>query len=205
MPPRHFRNDARALAKARTEEIGLKAPATRSLRAALLAACSAVVVLAGCAHAPEPPPVPLSLVASSDEGAVSLRQDGASTIIEILSPRGIGTAWIEVAKKPLVSEAVVRLHTHGLEAFRFTCGGTETVVSLASRPPFAVRETVQSELRPETAITPEDPRWIKVRIVPAGDAKAVIPLSDGWFELTLPPGSLAPKTDFRLSWVDFYR
>lgn len=176
-------------------------------RAALTAGLAMLLALAvgGCAHTPKVPPPAISLSASPDAEDIQLTQAGAKALIEIRSPRGIGSAWFTVAAKPVVKEICVRLHLRGLEQFRFSQGDSETTVSVASQAGHALRESWQSAGQPERALDPSLPIWIPVQIVPANGAPVVIPLQDGWFELLLPAAACAPGSEFRLSWVDFFR
>jgi hypothetical protein len=190
-----------------TQAVMIRIGSNHSLASAVagLAAVLTGFVLAGCEHTPKIPPPPITLVSAPQASGIEVKQEGARTVIEIHSQRGIGSAWFTVAKKPPVQEACVRLHTRGLESFCLSQGSMDTTVSLSSQPPYAVRQTCQPAGQLETALEPQDPHWIKVQIVPSGDATASIPLKEGWFELALPATALAPGSGFRLNWVDFFR
>lgn len=173
-----------------------------------LAALAGLLVLSvsGCAHRSKTPPPAISVLSATHEDGILCTQTGSNALIEIRSPSGIGSAWFQVAQRPPVSEVRVRLYTRGLEEFRFAQGGSELRLSVASHGNHAVHASLQRAGQLEQPIAATDPLWLPVALVPAAGAARTIPLTAGWFEVTLPAVVLFnPGSEFRLSWVDFFR
>ena len=100
---------------------------------------------------------------------------------------------------------VLRLHLTGLEGFRISYDQTTITASMSSRDSRAISESLASPEGGERPIDPESPSWLDITIV-SDQATPEIPLTQGYFEITLPE-SLLTKVDtaFSIQWIDFYR
>ncbi len=148
--------------------------------------------------------VSASAVAGSD-AEVTTTVSGDTAIVDIRSPRGIGGATVDLGKAA-VKRVVMRLHLKGLEEFRFQYGNTVVHGALPSHGLAEPRESVATTTEAERPIGPNSPYWMKMTIVPEGNAAARIPLESGYIEVEAPAAFLeSGMQSFTVSWIDFYR
>jgi hypothetical protein len=56
----------------------------------------------------------------------------------------------------------------------------------------------------ERPVSHRDPHWMRIRV--EGDAPVVIPLTERWIEVDIPPDFLkSGARTFTVEWVDFFR
>ena len=148
--------------------------------------------------------VSASAVAGSD-AEVTTTVSGDTAIVDIRSPRGIGGATVGLGKVA-VKRVVLRLHLKGLENLRFQYGDTVVQGELPSHGLPEPRESVATTAASERPIGPNSPYWMKMTIVPEGNAAARIPLESGAIEVEAPAAFIeSGATSFTVSWIDFYR
>jgi hypothetical protein len=138
--------------------------------------------------------------------AVTVRGDDRQTIFTVQSPSGIGNASIERIGDAWPKTVVLHLRLQGLENFKATLGGQTLHAAVASTetPPTIRLWKNNDEAAP---LKKGDPFWTPIQILKRDGAPATaLPLSDGTFEIPLPPALFGgnPKT-LELSWIDFYR
>lgn len=166
------------------------------------------VFLAGCR--PVQAPVPAVTVATQNSAdTVTVTGAGAEFLVDVVSPRGIGGATLEFAPGTPPATVTLRLRLAGLEEFTADNGAATLTVSVASRPPYAVAESMANTGggAGAHAIAPGAPAWARVEIVPADPAASpAIPLADGYIAVTLPPGFAGGEFySVAIRWIDFHR
>lgn len=149
-----------------------------------------------------PAPVTATTHAAGDRATVAGDTD---VTVTIASASGIGALDLTWPLAATPASLTLHLQLHGLEELRLASAPTQLRVALLSRPPYATLESVTRNGAAETPITPADPYWAPVTIVPATGA-AAIPLEDGYFAVQLPPQLLTDAAgQLTVHWVDFYR
>lgn len=124
-------------------------------------------------------------------------------VLDIESPRGMGSAVVELSERIHPKHLSFRLHLRGLEELRFTYAGRTVITSLASTSPHGVRERLL-ENGTERTLAMGDRHWMTVRL--AGGAAPVIPLREGWLEVDVPRDfARSGARQFTIEWVDFFR
>jgi hypothetical protein len=140
---------------------------------------------------------------------ITVAEVGDDFQVDVVSARGIGGATLDFAPGTPPATVTLRLHLAGLEEFTADNGVTTVAVSVASSPPHAVSESVSNSASDAgtQAITPGDPDWAQVEIVPADPAASpAIPLPDGYITVTLPAGFAGGEfSSLAIRWIDFYR
>jgi hypothetical protein len=114
-------------------------------------------------------------------------------VFDIESPRGIGSATVEMSGKVRPKHLLLRLHLRGLEEFRFGYDNRTVIVSMASTGSGEVRERL-IENGAERALSPSDSQWMPVR--PAGGTIEVDASRDF---------AKSGTRRFTVEWVDFFR
>ncbi len=141
--------------------------------------------------------------AKNADDVITLLDENFQTIIDIHSDFGLGTAAFDLTSGNMPQTIVVRLHLKGLEDFRVI--STEATVGASvstGEAGFPVRERIVSS-SVEFPILSLHPLWMTVNTV---SESASIPLEDGYFEITIPPGFLrGAGKSFEIQWIDFYR
>ena len=145
-------------------------------------------------------PVTVTLAKPDDRTVVSLEEN--QTVVELFSTSGIGGADLAWAADQAPPALVLRLHTKGLEGLSVAAGDITVNASVSSSPPHTV-----SAATPEEELTPASPTWIDIKLVADQAAgEATIPLSNGYFEVVIPPALLAAgQGQLGVTWIDFYR
>ncbi len=136
-----------------------------------------------------------------DGVAFQHRDDG--TIIDIVSPSGIGSAKFTLRSGEMPRQINIWLHLEGLEAFRLI----SEQVTLAASIPTSGGLNDQSQMKitgdSEGPISPFDPLKLKLDIVSSSQE---IPLQDGYFEIVVPGRFLQQSgNSFEIQWIDFFR
>lgn len=138
---------------------------------------------------------------------VTAEPRGSTLMLEITSETGIGSARITLGDTAAIRDLILRLHLAGLEELDFDYPGAAVLASVSSHD-LSVREQAQpaGASAPQT-ITPGSPWWMEIGILRAeAGATPVIPLPDGYFDVSVPRDFLRGGHDsFTVSWVDFYR
>lgn len=139
---------------------------------------------------------------------LDVHAEGEVTILDIYSPRGIGSAEISATDGRWPAQVVVRLHLSGLESFEADNGEFTIRTGVSSATPQIQHcELIPAEDGPGQVVPRDSDYWISLSIVPAvepgGDAS---PAGGGTYELTLPPVlfEAEPET-LIIRWVDFFR
>lgn len=143
----------------------------------------------------------------ADEAEASVSADAGLTAIDIVSPKGIGSARIELPPDVSPRNVVIRLYLKGLEELRLSYGQVTITASVASGEDHRVRQSLARQDDPsgEQPLMSSDPFWLDIQIV-SHDNTPRIPLETGYFEVRLPEdASRAGATSFWLRWIDFYR
>lgn len=169
---------------------------------ALVFASALGVNLLGCHSARSRVPGVTVLPGRNDpQVAVEIYPD--RVVLDIESPRGIGSATVELSDKTHPKHLSLRLHLRGLEELRFTYAGRTVIASLASNGSSEVRERLLTS-GSERALAMDDRYWMNVRL--AGAAVPVIPLREGWIEVDVPRDfAKSGARHFTIEWVDFFR
>jgi len=133
-----------------------------------------------------------------DRVLVTVGVDGA--IFDVWSETGIGGASASLAAGEMPQSILFRLHLRGLE--QMTIAYNDTVVSL-SVPSGGDRPVLQGVTvdGDEMPVTPQSPHWMDVTRVESEAGAA-----GGYFQVTAPQAFFAAAaTEFRITWIDFYR
>lgn len=176
-----------------------------SVRFMLLAL--AVLLMTACAL-PSARPAAGIIVTESKDAVITAESRGNVLILDVRGETGIGTAQISLAAGAAPRDMILRLHLRGLENLAFTWAAGALQVSVPSYGEPIVRETFtpagESKARP---IERGSPFWMDVGILSNDPAATpAIPLENGHFDVSAPQDFLeGGSTDFKLSWIDFYR
>lgn len=148
---------------------------------------------------------PVFTVTTKNEAdRVSFQNLNARTVIDVVSPTGIGSAAFELESGTLPEEISLRLHLRGLEELRLTSAQTSIAASVSNSDPSEVRQRILAASS-DTPLTPGHPLWMEIEIVPEQPEKK-IPLEEGYFEVTLPQEFIQKAgNSFEIAWIDFYR
>ena len=146
-----------------------------------------------------------AIAADSDGNEVTVSAEGETTLIEVHSQSGIGSATVELVSGAPSQNIVLRLHLKGLEQFRLLYDETVVTASVAGNDIGSIIESATLSEGGEYSITPDSPLWLHIRIVSSRVAPD-IPLDQGHFEITLPRDFLHDEhRSFSIRWIDFYR
>ncbi|MDJ0743077.1 MAG: hypothetical protein QNJ32_06910 [Xenococcaceae cyanobacterium MO_167.B27] len=165
----------------------------------------------GCISNPINSQVPLSIRLtgadkSGDEIVVSTEE--TRTVIDLYSKSGIGRAELEAVDGKWQKPIIMRLHLHGLESFSINNGEFTITTSVVSQPPYRqLWEIFTVDGSEDDSLEEVAPFWIPLRIVNRKEkGHPVIPLEEGYFEVTLPDVLLEenPET-LSIQWIDFFR
>ena len=143
---------------------------------------------------------------SGDEIIVS--PEGNLTVLDLHSKSGIGQAEISSVDGKWQRPLIIRLHLRGLESLRVNNREFTIATSVLSRPPYRqLCEVFPVAGQKGFPVEEVDPFWIPLRIANRKEqGRRVIPLEEGYFEVTLPDVLLEgnPETLF-IQWIDFFR
>jgi hypothetical protein len=128
--------------------------------------------------------------------------EGGATIIDIASKFGIDKATIRRESPKWPTSILVRLHLGGLELFNVGNGEISVDWSVSSTGDNSSRVFLRNGGE-ETPLDTKSPYHTPVRIV---GGNGMIPLKDGYFEVTLPIKLFVRNPEeITLEWIDFYR
>jgi ABC-type Fe3+-hydroxamate transport system substrate-binding protein len=128
------------------------------------------------------------------------------TIIDVQSPRGIGTAQFELVSGEMPETILVNLHLTGLEEFRFST--EETTISAFFSKNEIFKNNSQRIISSDGTATPIvsiHPFWLNIKVV-STESNPKIPLAQGYFEVEISKNILDETINsFEIYWIDFYR
>ncbi|MBM3125731.1 MAG: hypothetical protein FJZ87_11785 [Chloroflexi bacterium] len=161
-----------------------------ALASILLGACAVSPGRAG-ASAPE-----FNVTASKAEDIITISDEEGTTVIDVESPFGIGSARIDLLSGSLPEKMIARLHLMGLEEFRLAYADRVIFASAASGAVTEVGGQRIQDSGMEQPIAPGHPLWLEVQFVSA----------PGYFEIAFPEEfSQRAGESFEIQWVDFFR
>jgi hypothetical protein len=144
-----------------------------------------------------------SMQAKNSDDQITLQYQENTTLIEIKSPSGIGSAAFKLESGDLPERIVARLHLKGLEEFRLIAGQITLAVSVPSREGLAAQNQRKISGASEQAIRSGDAFWSDIKIV-SGSQQT--PLENGYFEIILPKKFIQESGgSFEIHWIDFFR
>lgn len=161
-----------------------------------------VLAFTGC-HAPRSKVPGVTVLPGRNEPQIAVEIYPDRAVLDVESPRGIGSADIELSEKFRPKHLTMRLHLRGLEEFRFNYANRTAITSLAGTGRHEVRGR---ELRDgvERTLSARDGLWMPVRFSTAQSVE--VPLRDGWIEVDAPADFLkSGARRFTIEWVDFFR
>ncbi|MCE9568263.1 MAG: hypothetical protein K8U57_40200 [Planctomycetes bacterium] len=138
--------------------------------------------------------------------AVETQSDKDKTAFVVKSPSGIGQTVIERSDEKWPDVVVLRLRLKGLESFKASNGAVtlEAAVSIQNEGQWV---RLWKDGKEDLPLDNKSPFWMEIHMVGSdGKPAKVIPLKDGYFEMTLPKAFFEgnPKS-ITLNWIDFYR
>ena len=131
------------------------------------------------------------VITKNPDDQVGLKYENGTSLIDIQSPTGIGSAAFELESGTMPGNMILRLHLKGLEEFRLTSAKDQ--ISAAVSGGEIENQTILSS-GTESPLLPGHPLWMEIQ--PA----------EGYFDVTVPQEFIrnAGKT-FEIEWIDFYR
>lgn len=137
------------------------------------------------------------------DDSIAFQHSDDRTIIDIVSPSGIGSAKFTLRSGEMPRQINIWLHLKGLEGFRLI----SEQVTLAASIPTSGGLNGQSQMKitgdSEGPISPFDPLKLKLDIISSSQE---IPLQDGYFEIVVPGRFLEQSgNSFEIQWIDFFR
>jgi len=154
------------------------------------------------------PSLNIELTGSQKEGDnIASIVTGDSVILTIQSRMGIGSAKLGRKQNNWPGDLIIRFQLRGLESCSVNNGKVVITTSVSSHQPFRTHCTARM-LDSESAAVVQDSAayWMPATIVPEGDAIATIPLTRGYFEVSVPDIIFQNNPDsLEIVWVDFFR
>jgi hypothetical protein len=139
------------------------------------------------------------------EDQVSIGYENGTTLIDIQSPTGIGSASFELDSGEMPERMILRLHLKGLEQFRLKSARDQIAASIPSGGAFQDESQTILSSGTETPLLPGNPLWMEVEFV-SSQAEKNAPLPEGYFAVGVPDTFLRNAgTTFEVEWIDFYR
>jgi len=169
----------------------------------LLPGVLVLLLVAGCAPAPQPTGPPVLRVAPGGAGNVATVSiaDGAA-LVEVISERGLGELTVVHLSGSFPTRITLRLPVAGLEELSLAYHQQQIIASVASTLPHNVTQRLRTPDGSEAPLEPGQPRWIAIEVSP----EQPFPLDDGQFTITLPPDLIAAAPhEFTIRWIDFFR
>ncbi len=146
-----------------------------------------------------------ALAADGDGGELTVSAQGETTLIDLRSQSGIGSATVELVSGEPPQNIVLRLHLQGLEQFRLLYDGTVVTASVSGNDIGNLVESATLSEGGERPITPGSPLWLDIQIV-SSQAAPQTPLDQRHFEIRLPKDLLHDgRRSFSIRWIDFFR
>lgn len=178
--------------------------------AALVVSIAAAALLAGCRPVTPPPqtspPQTPQITITNPEDTVSIERVEGVTVIDIISPRGIGAAQVRLSPAQADGPIQVRFHLQGLEQATLNNGAAQLTVSLSSHPPYPTSQTLTTDGTTHS-LSEGDALWAEVELAPDDAAASLtLPLTSGAIIVTLPAAFVdIHHPDLSLNWIDFFR
>lgn len=171
---------------------------------ALAVSVAASALLADCRPVTPSTVTPLITTANPND-IVTIEQLEGVTIVDVVSPRGIGAAQVRFSPMQANGPIQVRFHLQGLEQAAFDIGTAQLTVSLSSQSPYLVSQTMTRDGM-TVLLNKDDELWAEVRLAPSNAASPTIPLTVGAIVIVLPPAFIdVQHPDLSLRWIDFFR
>lgn len=165
---------------------------------------AATTLLAGCQPV-KPPAPPQQVTTTNSEDTVTVATAEDVTVIDVISPRGIGAAQVRLTPALMKGSLQVRFHLQGLEQATFDNGAMRLTLSVASHPPYPVSQTLTRN-GVSRALSVGDELWATVVLTPDDAATPTIPLMAGAFVITLPASfNNEAASTLSIRWINFYR
>ena len=178
----------------------------RSLAMHLLALCLAMLTGLAACRGPQQEPLALRVTPDSPDARLAVAVDGGLATVDVFSESGIGGAEVEVTSRKLPDRLLLRFHLAGLEGLELACGDVAVSASLLSHSGNPIHESVPIVGGEAQDIAPGNPYWLRIDVVPEGEAAKTIPLEKGYIEVEVPQALIqACRGRFSLRWADFYR
>jgi hypothetical protein len=184
---------------------------TRSLKAALII-CGPLLLLAVpwvlTACQARPAQAVVTATPTRLDTRIEVTQTPTQTLLDVVSPSGIGEADVRLTEGTRPARLVLRLHLRGLEQFRLIYGDTIITAAVASvgKPVISQQRGSIAAPTSEEALSASSHFWLPMRLVTDAAAQARIPLENGFFELEAPSDFLTGEVRaFRFEWIDFFR
>ena len=145
------------------------------------------------------------VITKNPDDQVGLEYENGTSLIDIQSPTGIGSAAFELESGNMPGNMILRLHLKGLEQFRLKSAQQEISAAVAGGDGVTLDHQTLLSSGTETPLLPGHPLWTEIQIV-SNQGEKEIPLEEGYFEVTVPQEFIrnAGKT-FEIEWIDFYR
>jgi hypothetical protein len=158
-------------------------------------------LLVSCAGLPvnaQPEEPAFIVITKNPDDQVDIQYENDTTLIDIQSPTGVGSATFELDSSTMPGNLTLRLHLNGLEGFRLTSAQDRISASVPGGDTAAVDSQTIVSSGTESPLLPGHPMWMEIEIVTAPAEK--------YFEVTVPQEFIrnAGKM-FEIEWIDFYR
>ena len=141
----------------------------------------------------------------NQDDQITIQYENGGSIVDIYSPRGIGSAQLKLESGSMPERIALRLHLRGLEELRLVSDRSTIAASGSSSEVFNITEQKVIASGNENFLTPIDPLWMKIEIV-SDQSNRKIPLEEGYFEVTVPKEFIqSAGKSFEIQWIDFYR
>lgn len=149
-------------------------------------------------------PSRITVSVEGEGNSITVRDDGATVILDVSSRGGIGQATIKTLSMTSPEKLILRLRLKALEEFRLSYDRI-TVIANVSNDDGVITQSLRSSDGDERPITPDNPHWMEIRIV-SDKTSPRIPLDEGHFEITLPKDAFGKSgRAFSIRWIDFHR
>jgi len=131
------------------------------------------------------------VITKNPDDQVGLEFENGTSLIDIQSPTGIGSAAFELESDTMPGNMILRLHLKGLEEFRLKSAQHE--ISAAVSGGEIENQTILLS-GTESPLLPGHPLWMEIQP------------GEGYFDITVPQEFIrnAGKM-FEIEWIDFYR
>jgi hypothetical protein len=142
------------------------------------------------------------------DARITVATSQGRTMIEVLSPGGIGSADFEITSGPVPERISLRFLLKGLEQLEFAYGETTVTLSVSSGPGREVRESIRlsNSVAEQQLLSPDSPYWMAVSITPGASLPPTVAAQDGTIEVQAPEDFLrSSRRSFSIRWVDFFR
>jgi hypothetical protein len=131
---------------------------------------------------------------------VTFDVDGNTTMFEVRSPSGIGSARVAANEGNFTAPSAVRFYLGGLENMTLVYGDVVQTLSVSSGDPELIMRSIQIGSGPPQDVQPDSPDWMDVH-------QGADPLTqEPYYVVSLPAALIeAGASEFEISWIDFYR